>query len=78
MLSAFLLGSCQAASVPESAPVQEMSIKEARASSVETIRVTGTVAVQSRAFASSLTTGFAIQDRTAGIYVLDAATDVAA
>ena len=33
--------------------------------------MTGIVTVQSGAFASSLTTGFAIQDGTAGIYVLD-------
>ncbi len=39
------------------------------------MRVTGTVTVQSGAFASSLSTGFAIQDGTAGIYVLDTEHD---
>lgn len=36
------------------------------------VQVTGIVTVPSGAFASSLSTGFAIQDSTAGIYVLDA------
>ena len=49
-----------------------MSIEEVRAStSGEAVRVTSIVTVQSGAFASSLVAGFAIQDGTAGIYVLD-------
>ncbi len=72
LLSAFLLGGCQAASVSESTPIREMSIEAARASTTgAAVRVTGIVTVHSGAFASSLSTGFAIQDRTAGIYVLD-------
>ena len=72
LLSAFLLGSCLAASASESTPIREMSIAKARAStSGAAVRVTGTVTVQSGAFASSLSAGFAIQDGTAGIYVLD-------
>ena len=35
------------------------------------VRVSGTVTVQSGAYASSISTGFAIQDETAGIYVID-------
>ena len=54
-----------------------MSIEEARAStSGAAVRVTGIVTVQSGAFASSLSTGFAIQDRSAGIYVLDTAFEL--
>jgi DNA/RNA endonuclease YhcR with UshA esterase domain len=72
LLSAFLLGGCQAAPVSNSTPIREMSIEKARASTRgAAVRVTGIVTVQSGAFASSLSTGFAIQDRTAGIYVLD-------
>ncbi len=53
-----------------------MSIEEARASRLgSTVGVTGIVTVQSGAFASSLSPGFAIQDGTAGIYVLDTEHD---
>ena len=37
----------------------------------ELVRVTGIVTVQSGAFASSISTGFAVQDESAGIYVVD-------
>ena len=37
----------------------------------KTVRVSGTVTVQSGAYASSISSGFAIQDETAGIYVID-------
>ena len=74
LLSVFFLGSCQAVPVSDSTSIREVSIEEARSStSGAVVRVTGIVTVQSGAFASSLSTGFAIQDRTAGIYVLDTA-----
>ena len=38
----------------------------------ERVRVFGTVTVQSGAFASSISSGFALQDESAGIYVVDA------
>jgi len=38
----------------------------------ERVRVSGTVTVQSGAFASSISSGFAVQDDSAGIYVVDA------
>lgn len=39
------------------------------------VRVSGTVMVQSGAFASSISSGFAVQDDSAGIYVLDSNHD---
>ncbi len=78
LLVALVLGACQTAFASDAATVREMSIAEARASQEGTVViVTGTVTVPSGAFASSLSTGFAIQDETAGIYVLDAAHDFA-
>lgn len=38
----------------------------------EPVRVSGTVTVQSGTFASSISPGFAVQDNSAGIYVVDA------
>ena len=74
LLAAFVCASCQIAWAFEPTPVRDMSIAEARAlTSGQTARVTGIVTVPSGAFASSISTGFAIQDSTAGIYVLDAA-----
>ncbi len=62
---------CQAA-VSEPAEIETVSIKEARGMSMgEPVRVSGTVTVQSHAFASSMSSGFAVQDESAGIYVLD-------
>ncbi len=76
LLSAFLLGACQTEPASHRTSIAEMSIDEARAStSGSVVRVTGIVTVQSGAFASSLSTGFAIQDGTAGIYVLDTEHD---
>ncbi len=46
-------------------------IRQARQLEGKTVRVSGTVTVQSGAFASSISSGFAIQDETAGIYVID-------
>ncbi len=72
LLGAFFLGACPGVLASDAAPIREMTIAEARASESGTaVRVTGIVTVQSGAFASSLSTGFAIQDGTAGIYVLD-------
>ncbi len=72
LLVALLLGACQATPASDPALVREVSIAEARTLAIgEVVSVTGTVTVQSGAFASSLSAGFAIQDRTAGIYVLD-------
>lgn len=48
-------------------------IRQARQLEGKTVRVSGTVTVQSGAFAASISPGFAIQDETAGIYVIDAA-----
>jgi len=49
-----------------------MPIAEARASrSGDLVHVEGTVTVQSGAFASSVPSGFALQDETAGIYIVD-------
>lgn len=72
LLSAFLLAGCEAAQAPDTPQVREMTIEEARAWTGDVhVAVTGIVTVPSGAFASSLSTGFAIQDQTAGIYVLD-------
>jgi hypothetical protein len=46
-------------------------IRQARQLEGKTVRVSGTVTVPSGAFASSISSGFAIQDGTAGIYVID-------
>ena len=74
LLIALLLGAGQIALASEATPVREMSVAQARAATIgEAVRVTGTVTVPSGAFAASLSTGFAIQDGTAGIYVLDSA-----
>ena len=74
VLGVFVCASCQIAWAFEPTPAQDMSIAKARAlTSGQTARVTGIVTVPSGAFASSISTGFAIQDSTAGIYVLDAA-----
>lgn len=50
---------------------ETIPIREARQLKGKTIRVSGTVTVQSGAYASSISSGFAIQDQTAGIYVID-------
>ncbi len=72
ILTAILLSGCQTAPLFTPMPVHTVSIKEARGRATgETVRVAGTVTVQSGAFASSRSSGFAIQDDTAGIYVLD-------
>ena len=69
---AFLLAIGQDAPASEPPPLRETTIAQARAAaSGEAVSVTGVVTVPSGAFASSLSAGFAIQDGTAGIYVLD-------
>ena len=50
---------------------ETIPIIEARQLEGKTVRVSGTVTVQSGAYASSISSGFAIQDETAGIYVID-------
>lgn len=66
------MSGCQTASTPNPAQVQTVSIKEARDMTTgEVVCVSGIVTVQSGAFASSISSGFVIQDDTAGIYVLD-------
>ena len=52
---------------------ETIPIREARQLEGKKVRVSGTVTVQSGAFASSVSSGFAIQDETAGIYVIDEA-----
>jgi DNA/RNA endonuclease YhcR with UshA esterase domain len=72
-LAAILVSSCQTAAVSNSALIETVSIKEARSMSIgEPVRVSGTVTVQSGTFASSISPGFAVQDNSAGIYVVDA------
>lgn len=72
LLGAVLLAACQAAEMPAPPAARQMSIAQARAfTGTEPVAVIGIVTVPSGAFASSLSTGFAIQDGTAGIYVLD-------
>jgi len=72
-LAAILVSSCQTAAVSNSALIETVSIKEARSMSIgEPVRVSGTVTVQSGAFGSSSSSGFAVQDYSAGIYIVDA------
>ncbi len=87
VLSLLFLGECQAppsssgppgGNAPEPTPRpptqiprETIPIKEARKLEGKTVRVSGTVTVQSGAFASSISSGFAIQDESAGIYVID-------
>ncbi len=72
LLAVILVSGCQTAAVSEPAEIETVSIKEARRKSIgEPVRVSGTVTVQSGAFASSISSGFAVQDDSAGIYVLD-------
>jgi DNA/RNA endonuclease YhcR with UshA esterase domain len=72
LLAAILVSGCQTAAVSNPAKIQTVSIKEARGMPIgEPVRVSGTVSVQSGAFASSISSGFALQDDSAGIYVLD-------
>ena len=71
LLAVIVVSGCQAA-VSEPAEIETVSIQEARGMSMgEPVRVSGTVTVQSGAFASSNSSGFAVQDESAGIYVLD-------
>jgi len=71
-LAVILVSGCQTAAVSEPVEIETVSIKEARGMSIgESVRVSGTVTVQSGAFASSISSGFAVQDDSAGIYVLD-------
>ncbi len=72
LLAVILVSGCQTAAVSEPAEIETVSIKEARRKSIgEPVRVSGTVTVQSGAFASSISSGFAVQDDSAGIYVLN-------
>ena len=50
---------------------ETVPIREARRLEGKQVWVSGTVTVQSGAFASSISSGFAIQDDTGGIYVID-------
>ena len=50
---------------------ETIPIREARQLEGKKVRVSGTVTVQSGAYSSSISSGFAIQDETAGIYVVD-------
>ncbi len=73
LLAAILVSGCQTAAVSDPAQIETVSIKEARGMSIgERVRVSATVTVQSGAFASSISSGFALQDDSAGIYVVDA------
>ncbi len=73
LLAAILVSGCQKAALSDPAQIETVSIKEARGMSIgERVRVSGTVTVQSGAFASSISSGFAVQDDSAGIYVVDA------
>lgn len=72
LLAVILVSGCQTAAVSEPAKTQIISIKEARSMSIgEPVRVSGTVTVQSGAFGSSSSSGFAVQDESAGIYIVD-------
>jgi DNA/RNA endonuclease YhcR with UshA esterase domain len=72
LLAVIVVSGCQTAAVSEPAEIATVSIEEARGMSMgEPVRVFGTVTVPSGAFASSISSGFALQDDTAGIYVLD-------
>jgi len=67
-----LLGGYQTTAKSATAVPRIVSIEEARGMSTgETVRISGVVTVPSGAFASSISSGFAVQDDTAGIYVLD-------
>jgi len=55
----------------EHAQDNTIPIRAARSLQGETVKVTGVVAVQSGAYASAISSGFAIQDDTAGIYIID-------
>ena len=50
---------------------ETIPIREARQLIGRKVQVSGTVTAQSGAYASSISSGFAIQDETAGIYVID-------
>ena len=76
VLAAILVSGCQTAAVSEPAEIETVSITEARGMSMgESVLVSGTVTVQSGAFASSISFGFAVQDHSAGIYVVDTSYD---
>ena len=73
LLAAILVSGCLTAAVSDPAQIETVSIKEARSIPIgERVRVSGTVTVQSGAFSSSISSGFAVQDDSAGIYVVDA------
>lgn len=73
LVAAAALGACRESTEGHSVPVGVMPIAEARARRTgDVVHVEGTVTVQSGAFASSIASGFALQDETAGIFVLDA------
>jgi len=73
VLAAILASGYQLVAVSDPTQLEKVSIKVARDMSIgEPVRVTGTVTVQSGAFASSISSGFAVQDDSAGIYVVDA------
>ena len=72
LLAAILVSGCQTAVISDPTKIHTASIKEARSMSIgEPVRVSGIVTAQSGAFASSISTGFAVQDDSAGIYVVD-------
>jgi len=72
LLAVIILSSCLAAAQSDPLENEAVSIKAARGMSMGgSVRVSGTVTVQSGAFASSISSGFALQDDSAGIYVLD-------
>jgi DNA/RNA endonuclease YhcR with UshA esterase domain len=72
LLVVIVVSGCQTTAVSEPAEIETVSIEEARGMSMgEPVRVSGTVTVQSGAFASSISSGFAVQDDSAGIYVVD-------
>ena len=68
-----LVSSIHVTAAFDSVQVRTVSIKKARGISTgQSVRIAGTVTAQSGAFASSISSGFALQDASAGIYVVDA------
>jgi len=68
-----LVSSIHVTAAFDSVQIRTVSIEKARGISTgQSVRVAGTVTAQSGAFASSISSGFALQDASAGIYVVDA------
>ncbi|MEM0911576.1 MAG: hypothetical protein AAGJ37_11405 [Pseudomonadota bacterium] len=69
------LSTISAAAYEQSAQENFISIKEARGLQGEVVEVNGIVTVPSGAYASAISSGFAIQDDSAGIYIIDNTQD---